>query len=56
MIRSLPQETVNEITRLDRQAEFTVCFPLIHYLDPNVPEVPVSTRDRMEINHIVSYP
>ena len=42
MVRSLSQETVNEIAGLDRQAEFVIWSPSIHYLDPNVPEGLVS--------------
>jgi hypothetical protein len=43
VVRGLSQETVDEITRLYRQAEFSVRDPLIRYLDPNVPRKFVST-------------
>ena len=39
MVCSLSQEAVDKITRLNRQAYGTACGLLVHYLDPNVPEV-----------------
>jgi hypothetical protein len=39
MIRGLSQETVDEITRLNCQAEFVIYYSPIRYLDPNVPVV-----------------
>ena len=39
MVRSLSQETVDEVAKFNRQAQLFVESLLMHYLDPNVPEV-----------------